>query len=150
MKPEDAAVLESILRKLSATMVVLTNDANLAVRILAGQRESAAGTPGTYSRLANLVDDGRFLLRWKGRECSLGQTILYRLFRRLATSLNAYVSHDDLLEEVWGTTNRTSGAVRTAVWDLRRKLKAAGMEDLASSIDGDSDGHYRLRLDRLT
>lgn len=148
MKPDDEVVLESILRKLSVNLRVLADDAALAVRIFAGQRDGPRSTTGAHARLASLIDDDRFLIRWNGRECRLGQTVVFRLFRRLATSHDRYVAHEDLLEEVWGTTSRTTGTVRTAVWDLRRKLKTAGMKDLADAIDGDA-GHYGLLLKGL-
>ncbi len=148
MKPEDAAVLESILRKMSVTLRTLADDAALAVRLYAGQRDGPGTTPGAHARLASLIDEGRFLVRWNGRECRLGQTVLFRLFRRLATSHDCYLAHEDLLDEVWGTTNRGSSAIRMAVWELRRKLKAAGMEDLARAIASDT-GHYGLLLKGL-
>jgi DNA-binding response OmpR family regulator len=148
MKSDETPVLESILRRLSVTLRTLADDADLAARILAGQRDGARDAPGTYARVAKLVDDGRFLVRWNGRECGLGQTLLFRLFRRLATSCNRYVSHQDLLDDVWGA-ERSSVAIRTVVRDLRRRLVAAGMKDLAGAIDGKSAGYYALRLDRV-
>ena len=149
MNPQDAVVLESVLRKISVKLRELAESADLGARILAGSRTVAERTMLPHAKLANLVDDGQFAVRWNGRQCRLGQSVLFRLFRRLAMSLDDYVSYEALLDEVWGTTNRASSTVRNAARRLRRRLEAAGMEEVARAIDGSNPGHYGLYLDRM-
>jgi DNA-binding response OmpR family regulator len=148
MKSDDAAYIEAVLRKLSATLGSLAQDCNLALDVIARGRGRGADPFGGLGRATDLVDDARFVVRWNGRECGLGNTLIFRLLRRLATSPNRYVSHQDLIDDVWGA-ERSSVAVRTVVRNLRRRLEAAGMEDLASAIDGRNAGYYALRLDRV-
>lgn len=148
MKPDEVAVLEPLLRKVVQSLNVLVRDTELALELLSSSRRHGSATHGPHGPVGDLVDDSRFAVRWNGRECPLGQTLLYRLFRRLALSLNRYVPNEQLLEEVWGG-ERSASAVRTAVRNLRRKLEAGGMADLAGVIDGRNPGHYGLRLDRL-
>ena len=84
---------------------------------------------------------------WRGRSCFLGNTLLFRFFERLARSPNRYVSHEDLLEDVWGGP-RESVTIRGVAKRLRDRLMQAGMTELAEAIDGSSSSHYGLILVR--
>jgi DNA-binding response OmpR family regulator len=148
MKTDDLALIEGVLRKLSTTLGSLVRDCDNALDVIARGRGRGADPFGGLGRATDLVDDERFVVRWRGRECGLGNTLLFRLFRRLATSPDRYVSHVDLIDDVWGA-ERSSVAIRAAVRKLRRRLAAARMEDLAAAIDGKSRGYYRLRTDRI-
>lgn len=82
---------------------------------------------------------------WHGKRCFLGNTLVFRLFVRLAKTPNQFVSHQQLLDDVWqGRRVRTT--IRGVVKRLRDTLSAAGMQDLAKAIDGSTRGHYRLKL----
>lgn len=93
-----------------------------------------------------VIDPGTLSIRWGGYECVLGASIGFRLMQRLARRPNHYMSHDHLLDDVWGC-RRSASTVRSAVRDLRQKLSDAGMADLAARIDGSHRGHYALLLD---
>lgn len=121
------------------------------LRDLADQIESAAvedsglATKPSSTHLVE-IDPGTLSVRWDGRECVLGASIGFRLMERLARRPGRYVSHDQLLEDVWRCFRSTS-TVRSAVRDLRRRLADSGMGDLAERIDGTHRGHYALLLD---
>jgi hypothetical protein len=82
---------------------------------------------------------------WRGRSCFLGNTLLFRFFERLARSPNRYVSHLDLLDEVWGG-ERELATIRGVAKRLRDRLKTGGLSDLAIGIDGSVTGYYRLKI----
>ena len=71
----------------------------------------------------------------------------FRLLGRLASRPNQFISYEVLLdsEKLWDR-HTSYEAVRSAVKILRRKLNAAGMEDLADAIDGSTSHHYALML----
>jgi DNA-binding response OmpR family regulator len=148
MNRDDATVLEEVLRGLAEKVRSLLEDADLAIEILAARGRRDAEVPGPRGGVSDLLDDGRFAVRWNGHECLLGQTILFRLLRRLVASRNRYVSYEQLLDDVWGGI-RSATAIRSAVRDLRRKLVASGMPDLAGAIDGANPGHYGIRIDEI-
>lgn len=92
-----------------------------------------------------VADEATFCISWQGRNCFLGNTLLFRMFHRLARSTNRYVTHLDLLDDVWHEDRETS-TIRNVVKRLRDQLIAADMKELASAINGVS-GHYGLFLD---
>ena len=103
-------------------------------------RESASGP----ARPALDVNRGMLSVLWKGRTCYLGYTLPFRLIERLAQRPGHYLRVDRLADDLWDGP-RAASTVRSAVSDLRAKLVAAGMRDLASMIDGSNPGHYGLR-----
>ena len=146
MKSEALVTVASLLCDVRLSLRRLESQVGRAIEALA----AIADDPGSArppSNHALVLDEERFAVQWDGRECELGQTLSYRLLRRLAAPPVRYVTHQDLLDDVWGA-ERTATAIRSGVWDLRRRLKAAGMADLAGAIDGTNPGHYGLRLDR--
>ena len=148
MNPNDVAVIESLLRSIREATDIILRDSELALELLAATKcHSVRATP-RHPDLQGVIDEARFVVCWRGTECSLGQTIAFRLFQRLASSLNRYVSHERLLDDVWGGP-RSASAVRSAIGELRRKLTESGLAELASAIDGSNPGHYGLRLDLI-
>jgi DNA-binding response OmpR family regulator len=93
------------------------------------------------------LDRATYSVQWDQKSCFLGYTMAFRVLERLARRPNEYVSTDRLLEELWVAT-RTLSTVRSTVCGLKAKLRAAGMRDLADSIDGSNSGHYGLMLPR--
>ena len=85
------------------------------------------------------------MVRWNGCSCYLGFTMAFRLLERLARRPNFYVTHDQLLQDIWGGP-RSKSAIRSAINDLRSRLASAGMGDLANAIDGTNVGRYGLIL----
>ncbi len=94
---------------------------------------------------APAVDRAILSVTWQGRTCFLGNTLLFWFFNRLAQSQNRYVSHVDLLDDVWGG-QRQSATIRGVAKRLRDRLVESGMDDLANSIDGTVSGYYGLML----
>lgn len=86
-----------------------------------------------------------FCITWRGKTCFLGNNLLFWLFRRLLQSSGLYVSHLDLLDDVW-RGQRQSSTVRGVAKRLRDRLIDADMADLAAAIDGSVSGHYGLML----
>ena len=95
-----------------------------------------------------LIDAAQRTVHYRGRTCFLRGRLPFRLLTRLARRPNTFVSHDDLLDDVWEGAVRSDDAVRSAVKALRQKLRQAGLDDLADAIDGTLPGHYALRFDQ--
>jgi hypothetical protein len=92
-----------------------------------------------------MLDPTTFTVHWGKKSCYLGNTLPYRVLNHLAQHMDHYVSHQDLLDDVWGG-HRSPSAVRNVVALLRARLIQAGLEDLALAIDGSNSGHYGLLL----
>ena len=92
------------------------------------------------------VDRDRLQVVFQGRTCVLGNTLPFKLLERLARRPNTYVTHEELLYDVWDGV-RSQAAIRSVVKRLRQALRRDGLADLAASIDGTSSGRYRLRVE---
>ena len=77
----------------------------------------------------------------------LGNTLTFRLLERLARCPNQYVTHLDLIRDVWEDEllDTTTATIRSLVRQLRCKLRGAGWTDLAAAIRG-HNGRYVLCL----
>jgi hypothetical protein len=93
------------------------------------------------------VDRARLTVSWRGKECYLGYTLPFRLIERFAQRPNQFIPTDRLQEDLWAGF-RAPSTIRSAVSQLRAKLIAAGMGELATLIDGSNPGHYGLMLAR--
>jgi len=105
---------------------------------------------GFASRPADLVerpllDESTLSVVWRGKALHLGNTLAFRLLERLARCPNQYVTHLDLLRDVWEDEYTATATIRSLVRQLRRKLRGAGWTDLAAAIRG-HNGHYVLSL----
>lgn len=94
-----------------------------------------------------VLDEGRFEVLWRGKRCRIGNRIRYWLFEKLLKNAGRCVTTEELIRAGWRDRNGNGSDER--LWEevsrLRRRLGAAGMEDLASAIDGTSEPrHYRL------
>ncbi len=111
---------------------------------LACDPAAAANPPGPAGR--PLVDRATLTVTWQGRSVQLGHTRGFRLLECLARRPNRYVTHVDLIREVWDDNDELStDTIRSVVSQLRCKLRAHGMEDLATAIAGHC-GRYVLKL----
>ncbi len=99
MKPEDVALVESLLRNMVHAHATGLRDAELVLEILAARKCRGGPVRRGNGVLRNLIDDSRFTVRWNGSECHLGSKLPFRLFQRLALSMNRYVSVEQLLED---------------------------------------------------
>ena len=101
------------------------------------------GRNGSRSRPRPLLDESTLSVIWKERSLHLGHTRSFRLLARLARSPGQYVTHLDLLEEVWDDEDKATATIRSVVRHLRRQLCNGGMKELASGIRG-HNGRYIL------
>ncbi len=106
--------------------------------------DEGAESPLTRSGL--VIDREKLTVSWNGSRCYMGYTIPFRLLVRLARRPNQYVTHECLLQDIWGGP-RSKSAIRSAVNNLRSQLNSAGMGDLAKAIDGSNSDRYGLILD---
>lgn len=139
-------LIQESLRSLAAThaAAVAQIEETMAVLVQALEIEDS-NDGGQQTSNRPLADDETFSISWQGRECFLGNTLVFWVFERLARSPNRYVAHVDLLEEVW-RGERQASTIRGVVKRLRDQLTVAGMADLAAAIDGNVSGYYGLIL----
>ncbi len=144
MQTPELEELARLARAIRATAHRLLQEADDLSALVARHGPGRSETPGPQAE-AIAIDPASFSVVWRGRRCLLGYTLAFRLLRHLAQRPDQYVRVDALLHDIW-SGQRSRSAVRTAVADLRRRLAAAGMADLAGRIDGRSRGHYGLML----
>jgi hypothetical protein len=101
---------------------------------------SAAAPPQRPS-----LDESTLSVNWKGRMLHLGHTQAFWLLARLTRSADRYVTHVDLLQEIWDDEFADPATLRAGVRRLRIKLRGGGMGDLADAIIG-HHGRYMLSL----
>jgi DNA-binding response OmpR family regulator len=94
----------------------------------------------------SLVDPKRLSVTYEGKTCFLGNSLPFKFLSRLAREPNAYVSHEELLADVWNERSVSDSALRSVVKMLRSKLREDGLSRLADAIDGTQSGHYSLKL----
>jgi DNA-binding response OmpR family regulator len=92
------------------------------------------------------VDRSQLVVRFRGKTCFLGNALTFRFLARLAQRPNHYVTYEELLADVWDGARRSDASVRSVVKILRRKLREAGMGELADAIDGTQTGCYALKV----
>ncbi len=90
-----------------------------------------------------VIDRSRFTVTYRGHTCRLGNTIAFRFLARLAATPDEYVSHQDLIDEVWDG-HGSDDALRSVAKHLRRRLRETGLGDLADAINGLTPGHFAL------
>ncbi len=141
--------LHALLQTLASDLRELASKAEAGIKLLETRPLDLRpeGCPRRAKTPPDLIDAETFSVHWRGKTCHLGYTVLFRLIDHLARHANRFVSHQQLLDDVWGGP-RSASAVRSAVTGLRTRLNEAGMEDLAVAIDGHNSGHYGLLLNR--
>lgn len=92
-----------------------------------------------------LLDESTLCVVWNGRSLHLGHTLAFRLLQRLTRQPNQYVTHLDLLHDVWDNEFLAVGTIRSVMRNLKRKLRDGGMGELADRIRG-HNGRYILDL----
>ncbi len=104
--------------------------------------DPAADPPGPAGR--PLVDRATLSVTWQGRSVQLGHTRGFRLLECLARRPNRYVTHVDLIRDVWDDNDELStDTIRSVVSQLRCKLRAHGMDGLATAITGHCGRYVR-------
>jgi DNA-binding response OmpR family regulator len=91
------------------------------------------------------LDQSTLSVSWRGKSLHLGHTRAFWLLSRLSRRPNQYVTHLDLLHDVWDDEELEVATIRSAVRHLRRRLRDGDMSELAEAIRG-HNGHYILEL----
>jgi len=99
----------------------------------------------TQDKQRPLLDESTLSVIWNGKTLRLGHTLAFRLLARLARRPNQYVTHLDLLRDVWDNDDLATATIRSLVRELRSKLRLGGMTELAAAIRG-HNGRYILVL----
>jgi hypothetical protein len=94
------------------------------------------------------ADGNTFCVLWRNRSCHLGHTQSFFLFAKMVHRCNHFISYDHLLRDVWRGESRSYDTVRSAVRELKDKLRHGKMHGLARAIRGQGR-HYGLILGRL-
>jgi DNA-binding response OmpR family regulator len=153
MTEQKTRIIQQSLQHLAATHAGAVAEIERTMRVLAGAMDLAYWSNQASATVAGIAarhdgvpvaDWGTLSVLWQGQSCFLGNTLPFRFFERLARTPNRYVSHDDLLDDVWGGGPRESTTIRGVAKRLRDRLVAAGMEDLAQSVKGSESGYYGL------
>jgi DNA-binding response OmpR family regulator len=105
-----------------------------------GQHRDGRCAPGRP-----LLDEATLSVLWNGKAIHLGHTHGFWLLARLSRSANQYVTHLDLIQEIWDNDLTDTAVLRAGVRRLRIKLRRGGMGDLADAIVG-HHGRYILDL----
>lgn len=92
-----------------------------------------------------ILDQSTLCVTWKDKSVHLGYTRVFRLLDRLSRCPNQYVTHLELLQDVWDDENLSDATIRSVVRHLRSRLRSEGMEELAARIRG-HNGRYILKL----
>ena len=132
----------------AVAMAVLKEPFDILQAQLAEYFREDSSDPELSVKTANsdfpIVDRRVMCVLFRGKQCFLGNTLMLKLVERLTDSPNEYVSYRTLLTEVWHG-QRDPSSIRSVVKELRIRLIAAEMFELAGAIKGHS-GHYGLML----
>jgi hypothetical protein len=96
-----------------------------------------------------LLDESTLSVTWQGRSVRLGHTQAFWLLARLSRRANQYVTHLDLMREIWDDEFADTSLLRAGVQRLRLKLRHGGMADLARAITG-HHGRFMLDLEKVS
>jgi DNA-binding response OmpR family regulator len=92
-----------------------------------------------------ILDQSTLCVQWNAKSLHLGHTRAFWLLARLSRRPNQYVTHLDLLHDVWDDESLSAATIRSVVRHLRRRLCDGGMSELAAAIHG-HNGRYILSL----
>ena len=140
MEPRDRRIAELI-----GEIDILQSELSACLRKLLGV---VADYPAEDRRQAPdlpYLDERSYSVHWHGQTCLLGCTVSFRLMRRLSRRPNVFVSYDQLRDDVWRQYPCSEDTIRSEVRNLRQRLCAANMPDLAAAIRARKK-HYVLEL----
>lgn len=135
----------AMMELMEQTMTLLNEELALDAVTFWITRQSPAASSRVTDRLD--VDHEHLRVSFRGKSCFLGNTLPFRLLARLASRPNAYLTYEQLLDDVWDGL-RSDSAIRSVVKRLRAMLRRDGMSELADAIDGSMPGRYALRASR--
>ena len=155
MTPDKVRRLDALASQLSEalmTAAICAQEIHAVVRTLIDSEthiELGRGANGSahfvHDKQRPLLDESTLSVIWNDKKLHLGHTLAYRLLARLARRPNQYVTHLDLIRDVWDDDDLATATIRSLVRELRRKLRSGGMTDLAAAIRG-HNGRYILDL----
>ena len=96
-----------------------------------------------------LMEESTLSVIWRAGRLRLGHTQGYWLLARLLRRVNHYVTHADLMAEIWDDEFADTSLLRAGVQRLRVKLRLGGMADLARAITG-HHGRYMLDMSLIS
>ncbi len=110
-------------------------------RFLDDLEEAASVSPDDYkprplhadAEIARMDWDS-FSVSYRGNHCLLGDSISFRLLEQLLRDPNRYQRFPELLRTAWRGQRRSDDTVRTAIFRLRKQLRARGFPELAARI----------------
>jgi DNA-binding response OmpR family regulator len=135
----------SMMELMEQTMTLLNEELALDAVTFWKTRHSPKATSRVVDHLD--VDHEHLRVSFRGKSCFLGNTLPFRLLAHLASRPNSYLTHEELLEDVWDGL-RSDSAIRSVVKRLRAVLRREGLPELADAIDGSMPGRYGLRASR--
>jgi DNA-binding response OmpR family regulator len=136
-------ILDLLSRMAEAHTTAAICAAEIRAGVLADATRLRAAVPDHSFR--PLLDHSTRTVAWNDRTCRLGPTLLFDLLDRLARRPNQYVLHDHLMADVW-KAQVSVATIRSAVRQLKAKLRQSGMRRLAAAVEG-RRGCYGLILD---
>jgi DNA-binding response OmpR family regulator len=156
MNPDKARRLDALTGQLAETLMSAAICADEIRAIVRTELDSEAPRPITQRgagfapnlptrKQRPLLDESTMSVFWKGQSLHLGNTLPFRFLARLARRPNQYVTHRDLLRDVWDDQYLATATIRSVVRHLRERLRNGGMNDLAMAIRG-HNGRYILDL----
>lgn len=106
------------------------------------QRRAVADKPPLPG--AEFYDNRAFVVKYQEKSCHLGNTIPFRLFKRLAARPGSYVDVETLKDCAWGHDEQIdTNSVHRHFTSLRNKLAKAGVTEF--KFDGKTNQrHYAL------
>ena len=112
--------MQESLRTLAAThaATIAQIEETMAVLIRTLELDGPSSSDQTNRPIA---DEDTFCITWRGHTCFLGNTLLFWLFHRLNQSVDRYVSHMELMDDVWRGV-REASTIRGVAKRLRDRL----------------------------
>jgi len=156
MNPDKTQRLARLTRQLNETIMTVAlcaQEIHAEVHAELGNQAAGNGSSGRYAAMGGallrnprpVLDESTFCVTWKNHTRRLGFFLPFKILAVLARRPNQFVTHTDLQREAWGDECHAPATVRSGVRDLKRRLRAGGMKDLAASIHGHK-GRYILEL----
>jgi hypothetical protein len=108
-----------------------------------GDATAVAASATDYNKF--VVDPATFSVKYKGKECPLGNTKEFQVIERLGRSRGTYLKIATLMTDVWGDTIIDRTTVQKTISNVRKKLIAAGLGELVV-IDGTQRDSYTLKF----
>lgn len=142
------------LRRLAESQAVMVEFLQQALKLVEEEflldpvtyfRRTTSGTAASGTAGPLQIEPTLLSVSYRGKTCFLGNNYPFHLLHHLAQKQNTYVSREELFDVVW-EGERSEEALRSTVKVLRKRLREAGLAELANAIDGSAKGHYVLKL----